>query len=240
MQSLRILHITDLHLRGRWQTTYDDLVRGIEMSQPDLLLFTGDFVDNKKNHLPALPHLFRLLEGFRARLGCFGILGNHDRYALAPKLAHNVRLIDSERILLPIEGGTIELIGLPGVDRRDLTTAFVESIPPRDQQQPGTVRIVLSHFPDHLLKTQSLRPDLFLAGHTHGGQICLPGMVPILRHDQLPRKLCSGIHKVGHTWLIVNRGIGTTGLTLRVFCPPEALEVRLVREGEEMGDERET
>jgi predicted MPP superfamily phosphohydrolase len=128
-------------------------------------------------------------------------------------------------------GGTIDLIGLPGVHRRDLTPEVLDSLPRRDASPQGPdLRIVLSHFPDHLRRTQEiLRPDLFLAGHTHGGQCCLPGRIPILRHDSLPRRLCSGVHRVGDTWLVVCRGIGTTTIPLRVFCPPEVIELRLAK-----------
>jgi predicted MPP superfamily phosphohydrolase len=107
-----------------------------------------------------------------------------------------------------------------------LDVDFVNSIPAR---RSGALRIVLSHFPDQLLRTRSLAPDLFLAGHTHGGQICLPGGWPILRHDSLPRRLCKGIHQVEKTWLVVGRGLGTTNLHIRLFCPPEVLEIQLKR-----------
>ena len=228
LAGLRIVHVTDLHLRKRWRSNYDDLLGRIGRDPPDLLLCTGDFVDNKRNHAAALPTLYRLLEGFRARLGCFGILGNHDRYHFAPRLeGTNVRLLDGAREVLTVGDAQIELIGLPGVDRRDLTPEFVNALPPRDATPPGTLRIVMSHFPDHLRRTEALRPDLFLAGHTHGGQVCLPGRVPLIKHDSLPRRLVSGVHRVGPTWLVVTRGIGTTTLPLRVFCPPEVMEIRL-------------
>lgn len=235
LESIKIVHVTDLHLKRAWLKGYEVLLEELERARPDLLLVTGDFVDNRYNPGPALPALYRLLEGFKARLGCFGILGNHDRRILAPKLeGTNVRLITGKRELIHVDGtdgapgGTIELIGLEGILRRDLTEKWVRSIPPRSDQ-PATVRIVLSHYPDHLKRTQSLQADVFLAGHTHGGQICLPGGIPILRHDTFPRRLCTGVHRVGNTWLVVGRGIGSTGLPLRVFCPPEMIQIHLVR-----------
>ena len=239
LEAIKIVHLTDLHLKRAWLDGYDLLLAQLERARPDLLLVTGDFVDNKRNHAAALPTLYRLLEGFRARLGCFGVLGNHDRPELGPRLGNtNVRLLTGKRELIEVEGaggdggGTIELIGLEGVDRRDLTQEYVHSLPPRDRL-PGAVRIVLSHYPDHLKRVRSLRPDVFLAGHTHGGQCCLPGGIPILRHDSYPRRLCAGVHRVGQTWLVVGRGIGATGLPLRVFCPPEAIEIHLTRAGGE-------
>jgi predicted MPP superfamily phosphohydrolase len=235
LEGLRIIQISDLHLRQRWHRIYDQLMDRLGREPPDLLLVTGDFVDNKRDHRPALPVLYRMLDAFRARLGCYAILGNHDRYGMARRLrGTHVKVLEEPHcpVLVHHCGATIELIGLPGVHRRDLTQEVLHSLPKRDASPPpADLRIVLSHFPDHLRRTQEiLRPDLFLAGHTHGGQCCLPGRIPILRHDSLPRRLCSGVHRVGDTWLVVCRGIGTTTIPLRVFCPPEVVELRLKRE----------
>ena len=228
LEGLRILHVSDFHLRRVWKEPYDDLIRRIARSKPDLLLCTGDYLEEKHDYRPALPMVLRLVAGFRARLGCFGVLGNHDRYWLEPHLrGTNITLLDGARREIDVGGAAIELIGLPGVDRHDLTDPFIRSIPRR---RDHTLRIVLSHFPDHLRRTQfALQPDLFLAGHTHGGQVCLPGGYPVVRHDTLPRRLCTGIHWVDRTWLVVNRGFGFSGLMVRLFCPAEALELRLTR-----------
>ncbi|MGH9372982.1 MAG: hypothetical protein ACRD15_15780, partial [Vicinamibacterales bacterium] len=115
----------------------------------------------------------------------------------------------------------------PGVHREDLDVEFLRSIPSR---RAGGVRICLSHFPDLVRRTDFLAPDLFLAGHTHGGQICLPGRLPIIRHDTLPRHQCTGVHQIGQTWLVVNRGLGFSGLPFRAFCPAEVIEIRLARQ----------
>jgi len=237
LEGLRIVHVSDLHLRRFWKEPYDRLIALIDRRKPDLLLCTGDFIEEKHDYRPALPMVLRLVKGFQARLGCFGILGNHDRYWMGPKLrGTNVTLLDGARTEIVVGGAgngnasaTIELVGLPGVDRDDLTEEFVSSIPRRRE---GTLRLVMSHFPDHLRRTQyQLQPDLFLAGHTHGGQVCLPGGWPLIRHDTMPRRLCSGIHWVDRTWLVVNRGFGFTNVPVRLFCPAEVLELKLTRMG---------
>ncbi len=231
LEGLRIVHLSDFHLRTHWARAYDELIDLLHQDAADLLLVTGDFVEDKRNPRPALPNLRRLVRGLTARLGCWGILGNHDRYHLAPYLhGSNVTLLDGRRQLLGYRGATIELIGLPGVDRFDLSEEFVQSIPPREA---ASLRVVLSHFPDHIRRTSALRADLFLAGHTHGGQVCLPfaGGFPILRHDSLPRRLCKGAHRVDDTWLVVNRGFGFSGPPVRLFCSCEVIEIRL-RAGE--------
>ena len=230
LEGLRILHVADFHMHRYWDPPNDALLRRIKADPPDLLLAGGDYVQDKSDHRPALPFALRLIDGFRARLGVYGILGNHDKRRMMPHLKRTrMKMIDGERVEIPIGNGgtTIDLIGLPGAHRSELTNDFLASIPRRRED---SLRIVLSHFPDHLRRTQfPLQPDLFLAGHTHGGQCCLPGGFPILRHDTLPRRLCSGIHWVERTWLVANRGFGFSGMQLRLFCPAEVLDLRLTR-----------
>ena len=74
-----------------------------------------------------------------------------------------------------------------------------------------------------------LQPDLYLAGHTHGGQICLPNERAILTHDSLPRTMCKGAHEINGTCLVVGRGFGFTTIPVRAFAPAEVVEVRLYR-----------
>jgi hypothetical protein len=81
-----------------------------------------------------------------------------------------------------------------------------------------------------------LEPDIYLSGHTHGGQICLPNGVPLLSHDSMPSRFKKGIHRIEHTWFVVSNGFGFTGLPFRVFCPAEVCELTLAgisKEGEE-------
>jgi predicted MPP superfamily phosphohydrolase len=225
LEGLRILHLSDFHTRDYWPLAYDALLARIAADPPDLLLFTGDFVEDKHDPLPAVPHVKRLVAGFRARLGCYGTLGNHDRYHFAPHLdGTNLTLLEGARRLIPLRNANIDLIGLPGVARCDLDDRFLRALPPRGER---TLRVVMSHFPEHLPRTRPLRPHLFLTGHTHGGQCCLPGGVPVITHCKAPRRFCRGIQQVGDTWLVVNHGLGYSGLPLRVLCPSEVLELKL-------------
>lgn len=225
LEGLRILHISDLHFRSRYSRAWDLLLGKISANPPDLILITGDYVDSKRNPYPALPLARKFLNGLRARDGVFGIVGNHDDYVVAYELRDTpVTFIDGKRIVTDVRETPIELIGLPGATRFDLEAAMIRSIPARREAVP---RIVLSHYPDHLRYSRGLKADMFLAGHTHGGQVCLPGGIPIIKHDGLPRGLTRGIHHVDGTWLIVSRGLGSTGLPIRVFCPSEVIEMEL-------------
>ena len=228
LEGLRFIHLSDLHTRASWPSAYDRLIEQVQAANPDLLLVTGDFIDNKFDHRPALPILKRLLPHLTARLGVWAILGNHDVDVISPYLtAMGVNLIDGRRVeMVSPAGAKLELIGLPGVARTDTDARFIASIPPKS---PDSLRIVLSHFPDHIRRTRPLHPDIVLAGHTHGGQCCLPGGRPLLTHDSLPHPLSKGVHRIHRTWLVVSRGIGYAGLPLRVFCPAEIAEITVVR-----------
>jgi len=92
---------------------------------------------------------------------------------------------------------------------------------------PARLRVVMQHYPDQIRRTQDLKPDIVLAGHTHGGQVCLPGGFPIIKHDSLPRLYTSGVHRYGDVWLIVGRGFGFSTLPVRAFCPPQVVEIVL-------------
>lgn len=225
LQGLRIIQLSDFHFRRAWPHSCDAVVRRIREDPPDLLLFTGDFVDNKRNPYPALPTVRRLLDEIGSPCPRFAIVGNHDDYTVAYELRDTgITFLDGRRQIVPIKGAEVELIGLPGAHRLELEGAFLRRLPPK---RAGVPRIVLSHFPDHLRRTQALAANLMLAGHTHGGQMCLPGGIPLLWHDSLPRRLAQGVHRVNGTWLIVSRGLGYTSLPFRVFCAPDVVELKI-------------
>jgi hypothetical protein len=232
LDQLRLLHLSDLHFNHAWHPAYDRLIERVQNDPPDLILFTGDFVESKVDYRPAWPKVQRLISSLRARLGMFSITGNHDGDFLALQLGSlGVRVCTTEALRLDFEGSAIELIGLAGEDRHDLRDSFVQAIPPK---QPAVPRIVMTHFPDLLRRIGTLRADLVLAGHTHGGQVCLPGGIPIIRHDTLPPRYARGVHRVGEndeTWLMVSRGMGFSNYPIRLFCPAEVVEITLTPAG---------
>ncbi|HWB54613.1 MAG TPA: metallophosphoesterase [Tepidisphaeraceae bacterium] len=261
---LRILHLTDLHFGPGWLRGLNKVIRDVNAANADLLLMTGDFVDNKCNAGPALRFARRFFSQLHSRLGNYAIVGNHDqdllyrfaRHAAAkgwivpepwPKRSKNGtilhslppippklpnlnlfghHLLDDQALRIEFNGATIELIGIRGASRDDLDHEFLNSVPAK---QAESVRIILSHQPDNVLRLESLKADIILSGHTHGGQICLPGGRALLTHDSLPKRFASGIHRIGSTWLVVSRGLGYTKIPLRLFCSPEIVEIKLTR-----------
>ena len=172
-----------------------------------------------------MPVLERLVRQLSARLGIFAIVGNHDGDLLGARLSGwGIHYIGRRFVQVEAHNAAVELIGLPGVKRGDFDAGFLKSIPVRRR---GVPRIVLAHFPDQVRRIASVQADLMLAGHTHGGQLCLPGGHALMTHDSLPRRMARGIHAWGQTLLVVNRGLGMTRWPIRLFCPAEVVEMRL-------------
>ncbi len=164
------------------------------------------------------------LEHFRnvATLGSFGVIGNHDGDTIAARLeACGVTPLHGRQVRVETDDAVIDLLGLPGTFRGEWPEAGGLS---RDE---GVPLVVLGHYPDEVRRLSLLAPDLYLAGHTHGGQIALPTR-PIITHDTMPWRQSRGISREGATWLCVSRGIGTTRLPIRLFSPPEVIDLRLV------------
>ena len=222
-----MVHLTDVHLRPKWIAENEQVLDRIARNPPDLVLVTGDLIEHKFDPQWSLPTLERFLGGLRSRLGTFAILGNHDGDLLGPYVTRfGGTLINDRYVVLEVDGGTrIELIGIPGVKRYDVGDSVLpRRVPSRSDR---TLRILLSHYPDTVRELSHLQADVMLAGHTHGGQCCLPGGVPIITHDDLPRRYASGVHRFGETWLVVGRGFGFATWRFRVFCPSEVVELTL-------------
>ncbi|MBC8107208.1 MAG: metallophosphoesterase [Anaerolineae bacterium] len=232
LDGFRILHLTDIHLRPTWRGVYDELFARIDHDPPDIILFSGDVIEHQFNHRPTLPIAQRFLQGLHSRLGTWVTLGNHDGDLLGPHIEpFGARFINGRFVRLEDRGrdnATIELIGVPGVARADAADGLLRRLPPRE---PNSLRIALSHFPDTLdeLLSPLAQSDIILSGHTHGGQICLPGGAPIIRHTALPRKYVTGIHRFGDTWMVIGRGFGFATWQIRLFCPAEVIELNLRR-----------
>jgi predicted MPP superfamily phosphohydrolase len=228
MEGLRLVSVSDLHVRDFWSTAYDSMIQAIDDVEPDLLVLSGDMVNDKWDHRPAWPHTERLLKRLKARHGVYAILGNHDNIVAGAQMQQlGVRVLQGVREVVPCQGGEVELIAPPGPWRDHLPADFASRFEPR---QNGVPRLVLSHFPDHWRYLKDLEPDIFVAGHTHAGQVSLPTTYPIMRHDTMPRHQCRGHHRFGRTHYIVNHGFGFSMFRIRLFCPAEVLVLELLRQ----------
>ena len=225
LDGFRIVQLSDLHCMPHWQTAYDELIDRLNGDPPDLIVLTGDIIDWIRRPSRCLPTARRLISQLHATCGVIGIFGNHDLFVSRSAYTGTpLRLIDGQRVLIPARGTMIELIAPPGPTREDYVSGFENTLPVKRR---GVPRIILSHYPDHIRRMKGLQADIFLSGHTHGGQACLPGGIAIQRHDSLPLNLFAGAHRLHGSWFFVSRGFGFSTLPFRLFCPAEVIEVRL-------------
>lgn len=234
LDGFTILHLSDLHLRG-WGPFEQALVQTVRSVPTPAVALTGDFLGAAAGATALIPIV---MEIGRDRV-VYGVLGNHDYLpqvntrSLANDLARaGVRLLVNGADVIRHRGRRVWIIGVddPHTGRDDLQQALSHVLPPAGEQ--GEPRILLAHSPDIFPAAARAGVDLVLAGHTHGGQICLPGGVPIITNTRRGR-FGAGLFRRGRTTMFVTRGIGTSGLRGRLFCPPEIAVVRLVRPPEE-------
>jgi predicted MPP superfamily phosphohydrolase len=223
LEGFRLLHLSDLHVREKWDPAYEALLDRIAADPPDLIAITGDLIDTRWLPERVLQTMNKFCRRLTSRLGVLGILGNHDGDLLAePVRSAGVELLAPGRAWYGDGDAGVEIIGLPAVARYDLKPRVLASMPPKP---PRSLRVVLSHYPDAVERLGNLTPDLVLAGHTHGGQIRLPGKRPLITHDSLPKRISAGLHRYSNTWLLINRGMGFATHRIRINCPAEVIEI---------------
>jgi len=218
---LRVAFAADFHAGGM---TDDRLIesacQALADMRPDVLLLGGDFVSV---HAHDIERVAPLLAAIPAPLGKFGVLGNHDIRADACSITNalehaGVQLVVNRCVSLPGPFSQVSVCGLDdstrGVPRADLAL----------DDARGT-RIVLMHAPETLEEIGDRHFDLALCGHTHGGQVALPWGAPVVMPGSpLNRRYSQGLHDVGAErarTLLVSRGIGCSGLPVRLFAAPE-------------------
>lgn len=230
---LCILHISDLHIErlGRRESRLLDLVAS---AAPDFIFLTGDYVNLSFNRDPVTHGQVRELLGqLTAPGGVFAVLGSPavDLPDVVPPLFADlpVRLLRNEAVELTSPAGqTIQLIGLDcrhdiAVDTLALDDATAAVI-------GGGPRFLLYHSPELMPQAVERGFDLYLCGHTHGGQVRLPFIGAVLTSSKLGRRYVMGHYHEGRTHLYVSRGVGFEGLgapRVRFRCPPEMTLVEL-------------
>lgn len=231
LDGIEIIHLSDLHLTG-YGPYEQDLLRALRPLPARVVVITGDFLGGPGGAQALIP---LLMEIGRDRI-MLGVLGNHDyrppvnTAALARDLARaGVRLLVNDAAVVVERGHRLRFVGVddPHTGRADVEKAMA-ALPPPLGDQPEPV-VVLAHSPDVFPDAERAGADLILAGHTHGGQVCLPGGFPLLTNTRrVGRRFARGLVDVGETPMFVTRGIGTSAVRLRLFCPPEIAVVRLV------------
>jgi predicted MPP superfamily phosphohydrolase len=222
----RIVQLSDLHA----DVLIDQgagIVKALSGLEYDLAVVTGDYrFETHGDYAPCLEAMEPILQALDAPDGCFGILGNHDFLEFVPSLERmGLQMLLNERVLIERRGTEILLAGVDDphfYGAHDLSRAV-------GQMGRDAFTLLLAHSPEIIAEAERIGVDLYLCGHTHGGQICLPTGLPIIANTSCSYKYLSGTwchgSLIGHT----SRGVGFSTTAARFFCPPEITVYTLMR-----------
>ncbi len=215
-EGFTILQISDLHVemsKGAMERVLG-LLDGLAY---DICVLTGDY-----RALTFGPYADALAGVARVRAvvtgPMFGVLGNHDTIAMVPGLEEmGIKMLINERETIKRGGAQIQLAGVDDAHffRMDNIEKAASGIPPQD------FSILLTHTPELYRQAAHADFDLLLSGHTHGGQICLPGGIPLTLDSVLPRSMGAGAWKHADMIGYTSVGAGVSVVPVRFNCPPE-------------------
>jgi uncharacterized protein len=221
-----VLHLSDLHadMSGPAVKRVGELVRGLAY---DLCVLTGDYRGRTYgDYKPCLESIAGLRDELRGDI--YAVLGNHDSIAMVPDLEGlGIRMLLNESVAIERDDASIYLSGVDDAHfyRADNIEKAAADIP------DGHVKILLSHTPEIYRQAAHAGFDLMLSGHTHGGQICLPGGIPILLEADLPRAFGAGAWRHAGMAGYTSVGAGSSVVPVRFNNRPEITLHRLVRGG---------
>jgi uncharacterized protein len=223
LEGLRIGFLTDIHHSQTVPAA--DVVRAVAMVsalKPDLIVLGGDYVTfGDRGYVEPVAEL---LGPLNAPYGVFAILGNHDddREMPAALTRQRIQVLRDARTRLEIRGEGLELAGIRFWTRRPADIARV-------LRRASDTTLLLAHDPRRLDEAAALNVPAVLSGHTHGGQVVVPGLGAIAKR-RFP--VLAGLARRENTSLFVSRGVGTVYVPVRINCPPEVALVTLTRHSE--------
>ena len=240
LDGFRIAHLSDFHVRGS-EFPAARLRPAVDLAnreRPDLIALTGDYVNNfggdPVTRTVDMNDCARELGRLRARIGVFAIFGNHDFRSppydnpdRVPWLRAGITPLLDEAMTIPIGAAArLVLVGLrSSLVRPVVPELFFPQVPRGDD----VFRLLLWHEPDRANESARAGADAQLSGHTHGGQVVLPGVGPLVLPPE-GKRYPSGMFRVGGMPLFVTRGVGMLPPRVRFCCPPEVALLTLRRQ----------
>ena len=211
-----ILQLSDLHIDTH-PSIPKAIIHALSKVEYDICVMTGDYrFSTHGSYDDAMGELSRVRKHIQKPI--YGILGNHDFIEMLADFEDmNVPILLNESVRLEKQGSSIYLVGID-----DPHFYLVDNIEKATEDLPARASsILLSHSPEMYKKAAYCGFDLMLSGHTHGGQLCLPGGIPVLVNAKCPRKYCAGPWRYKELIGYTSRGTGSSGLDVRYNCPPE-------------------
>jgi len=215
----RIVQLSDLHTDALIDGG-DGIISALAGLEYDLAVITGDYrFETNNDYQPCLTALAPIAKQLQeAPDGCFGILGNHDFLEFVPTLERmGIRMLLNERVIIKRVDASLTLAGVDDphfYGAHDLLRAV------GTEAKKGCT-ILLAHSPEIISEADSVGVAFYLCGHTHGGQICLPGGLPIIANANCSYRYLTGAWKFNSMPGYTSRGTGFSTAAVRCFCPPE-------------------
>jgi uncharacterized protein len=217
-----ILQLSDLHVEMS-EAAMERVVALLEGTSYDVCVLTGDYrAKTWGPHEAAISGVARVRDALRGEV--YGVLGNHDTILMVPALeTMGITMLLNEGKIVERAGERIHLAGIDDAHyyRMDNLDKAAAEIP------PGAFSILVSHTPEIYRQAAHADFDVLLSGHTHGGQICLPGRIPITLDSVLPRSMGSGAWRYHDMIGYTSVGAGSSVVPVRFNCPPEITLHRL-------------
>ena len=221
----RILHLSDVHFDLHPSIT-DVIIERLRGLRYDLCVITGDFrADTMGDYGAAVAEMCKIIPHIETPV--YAILGNHDYIEMVLPLEEaGMRFLLNENVKLQRGKQSLFLAGIDDsftYETDDFGRAC-QGIP------PGAFSILLSHSPDTFRRACATGFSFMLSGHTHGGQICLPGGFPLIKNARCPNRMVRGAWEYHDMQGYTSAGTGACGVPVRFFCPPEIV-IHELRQG---------
>ena len=216
--ALRIVHLSDLHSEGFGKRERQALEL-VHNAKPDIICLTGDYLSTGSGDT-YLEHARRFINELHAPFGVYAVAGNWD-FDPGPLFeGADAHLLMDQTAEVVVRGVNVVLTG----------NRFGLAPPGRETLAPDAVNILLQHSPDFLEEAAEAGYVLYLAGHTHGGQVRIPFYGAVITMSRFGKRYEAGLYSMGDTRMYVNRGLGLEGgwaPRIRLFCRPEVTVLAL-------------
>lgn len=235
LDGFRIAQIADVQVDGRTNgSKLGNFIYRVNSLNPDLILFCGDLVTSGTDYIESGAAAMKEL---KARYGMYACLGDHDFFSDYTKVIsslekNGITVLNNEVASVPTNPAPISIVGITNVYRTRAPENLIQELESQRVQAP--INILLTHQPSEWLvkHAQENGYDMFLAGHTHGGQVVFPLPGFLLTGSSFETPYVSGFYRVGPTFVSVTNGLGLTLAPVRYNAPAEITLLILRREND--------
>lgn len=234
LKGLKVVLISDLHAKIYQRQKLKRIVDKVNKQNPDIILNTGDFVsaEYKQSSMP-IEEIAQILSGLKAKYGSYAVLGNHDWWEGGERIERELEkngtdVLGNENTYIKVNGKKVYIVGVEDMTTRNINLG-------KALKNVFSPAILITHSPDLypiLLEPKNSRKfknvNLVLAGHTHGGQVVIPFIGPVIVPSAFDKKYAYGMFEENGKKMFVTRGIGTSILHVRFNCLPEIVVINFV------------